>query len=90
MTQNEFKKVVVSLTIGAVMVLVILLSVMIYQLISIGVLKNEEAELEAKIQQYEVMIEQSGETLEARKTDWWIQRRAMEIGYVFEDDVPLN
>ena len=90
MKENEFKRVVVSLTVGAVMLLVILLSVMIYQLISIGILINQEAELEAKIQQYEVMIEESGETLEARKTDWWIQRRAMEIGYVFEDDVPLD
>ncbi len=90
MQENEFKKVVVSLTVGAVLLLVILLSVMIYQLISIAVLKKQEAELETKIQQYEIMIEESGETLDARKTDWWIQRRAMEIGYVFEDDVPLN
>ena len=90
MQENEFKKVVVSLTVGAVLLLVILLSVMIYQLVSIAVLKKEEAELEAKIQEYEIMIQESGETLDARKTDWWIQRRAMEIGYVFEDDVPLN
>ena len=56
MQENEFKKVVVSLTIGAVLLLVILLSVMVYQLISIAVLKKQEAELEAAIQQYEVMI----------------------------------
>ena len=90
MQENEFKKVVVSLTVGAVLLLVILLSVMIYQLVSIAILKKQEAELEEKIAQYEIMIEESGETLEARKTAWWIQRRAMEIGYVFKDDVPLN
>lgn len=90
MTENDFKKLVVSITVGAVLLLVILLSVMVYQLVSIGKLKSEEAELKAKIQEYQVMIDDTEDTIEARSMRWWIERRAREIGYVYEGDVPLE
>lgn len=90
MSESDFKKLVISLTVGAVMLLVILLSVMIYQLISISKLKAEEAELEAKITEYQVLIEDTEDTIEARSMRWWIERRAREIGYIYDGDVPLD
>ena len=72
------------------MLLVILLSVMIYQLISISKLKAEEADLEAKITEYQVLIEDTEDTIEARSMRWWIERRAREIGYIYDGDVPLD
>ena len=90
MSESDFKKLVISLTVGAVMLLVILLSVMIYQLISISKLKAEEADLEAKITEYQVLIEDTEDTIEARSMRWWIERRAREIGYIYDGDVPLD
>lgn len=90
MKENEFKKLVLSLTVGAVLLLVLLLFIMIYQLFSIRALKRQEAELESKIAEYELLIDNAEDTLEARQMRWWIERRARELGYVYVGDVTLD
>jgi hypothetical protein len=63
---------------------------MIYQLFSIRALKRQEAELESKIAEYELLIDNAEDTLEARQMRWWIERRARELGYVYVGDVTLD
>ena len=59
---------------------------MLYQLISIRPLRKEIAELENKIQEYNTLIMQGEDTLEVRSMRYWIERRAMELGYHFVDN----
>ncbi len=90
MDQTKFKRLVVSSTIGAVLLLFILLVIMVYQLIAIKVEQNNIAELERRITEYNVMIENGEDVLEARKELDWIVRRAYELGYQLDDDIALN
>ncbi len=87
MTESKFKRVVTAVTVGAVLLLVILLSVMIYQLISIGVKRKQIEELEYQIAVYEQMIEDGESETETRNQRWWIERRARELGYTLDSDL---
>ena len=89
MTEEKAKRLIISGTIGAVLLLFVLLSVMVYQLIAIRFEKKKEIELESKIAQYEQLIEAGEDTIEARSLRAWIEMRAREIGYVYDTDVKL-
>ena len=86
MTDSKLKRLIVAITVGAVMLLVILLSVMIYQLIAIGNKQKELAQLNAKIEEYKTLIENGEDTLEVRSTRQWIIREARQLGYIFDGD----
>ncbi|MBS1314523.1 MAG: hypothetical protein KH436_03605 [Firmicutes bacterium] len=83
MDQSKFRKIVIASTVTAVILLVTLLSVMVYQLVSIFTYKNAIAELEREIAAYEQMIDETGDTIETRSKRWWIERRARELGYIY-------
>ncbi len=86
MTESKAKRMIVALTVGAVLLLVCLLSVLIYQLIAIGKQEKELADLNAKIELYHQMIEDGEDTLEVRSTRQWIIREARQLGYIFDGD----
>lgn len=90
MTEQKSKRVIVSITAGAVVLLVILLCVLVYQLISIKNEKNNNKELESQIAMYEELTEAEKDTLLARKQRWWIERRARELGYKYDGDIDLT
>ena len=90
MEESKFKKLVVAGTVGAVLLAVILLFIMIYQMITIGLKKNQLDEYNEAIAQYEQLIQKGEDTLEARSTKAWIARRARELGYIYKDDVKLD
>ena len=83
MDQSKFRKIVIASTVTAVILLVTLLSVMVYQLVSIFTYKNAIAELEREIAAYEQMIDETGDTIETRSKRWWIEWRARELGYIY-------
>ena len=83
MDQSKFRKIVIASTVTAVILLVTLLSVMVYQLVSIFTYKNAIAELEREIAAYEQMIDETGNTIETRSKRCWIERRARELGYIY-------
>lgn len=89
MNENKFKKLVVSSTIGAVLLLFILLVVMVYQLIAISVEQKNIAHLEAEIVRLTELKENGEDVYEIRQLEDWVVRRAYELGYVFESDLPL-
>ena len=86
MTESKAKRMIVALTVGAVLLLVCLLSVMIYQLIAIGKQEKDLADINAKIELYHQMIEDGEDTLEVRSTRQWIIREARQLGYIFDGD----
>ncbi|MBE7089711.1 MAG: hypothetical protein E7362_02785 [Clostridiales bacterium] len=87
MTEEKRRRIKIATIVGAVLLLAILLTVMIYQWIAIGVKRRYIDELNAKIEYYIDIKDDADKVLEARDTKEWIERRARELGYVFKDDV---
>ena len=90
MTEAKAKRVIVASTVGAVLLLFILISVMVYGIIALNHERQKGRELEQKITEYNRLIKEGEDTLEARSLRAWIEMRARELGYVFESDVPLS
>ncbi len=90
MTQSKAKKVIISTTVGAILLLAILIFIMVYQIIAINVKKSEEQALNSAIAEYRVLIEKGEDTLDVRSKREWIIRRARELGMILPKDVPLN
>lgn len=86
MNEEKFKRVVIASTVGAVLLLVILISVLVYQLIAIGVQKKREEELVAKYEEYNKLTDEEKAKLEAVNSYWYIVQEAREMGYFFPDD----
>ena len=86
MTESKIKRLIVAATVGAVLLIVIHLTIMVYQLISASVEKKRIDEIDAKIVEYRALIEEGEETKEARSMRWWIEREARELGYVYDGD----
>ena len=84
MTEEKAKRNIIAFTVGAVLLLFILLSVMIYQLISIKIYKDRVAELDAEIAIYEQMLADGEDTLQSRRQWAWIEFRARELGLTKE------
>lgn len=86
MTEKKAKRVIVASTIGAVLLLFILVSVMVYQLVKISIEKKRYNELVSMCEEYKALNEEGKQTIEARSSYWWIVQRARELGYVFDGD----
>lgn len=85
-TEEKAKRLIVAGTVGAVLLLVILLSVMVYQLISISVKNSQIAIYNQKIAEYEALIAEGEETKEARSMRVWIEREARRLGLKYQND----
>lgn len=83
MTEEKAKRVIIATTVGAVLLLVILLAIMAYQMISIRVKENRIANLKSQIVKYETLIESGEETIEIRSMREWIEREARKLGYKY-------
>lgn len=83
MTEEKAKRVIVATTVGAVLLLVILLAIMAYQMISIKVKEERISHLKGQILKYEQLIEQGEETVEIRSMREWIEREARKLGYKY-------
>ena len=90
MDESKAKRLIVSCTVGAVLLAVILLSIMIYQLIAIGVKNNRIDDYKEQIKILDARIAASKEDLSAIKEREWIIYEARKLGYVFEGDNPLE
>lgn len=85
-TEEKAKRLIVASTVGAVLLMAILLMVMVYQLISIGVKNRDLARYNQAIAKYEALIKEGENTKEIRSTRQWIEREARRLGLVFEGD----
>ena len=86
MTEQKAKRLIVAGTVGAVLLIVVLLMVMIYQMIHITVYNRRIEEYNQKIAQYEQLIKDGEETKETYSLRWWIEREARRLGLVYEGE----
>lgn len=82
----RFERKVVAFTVGAVVLLALLVILMCYQLIKIGVQNNRLNQLKADIAALEQEYEKGEDTLEIRRKAAYIEMRARELGYRYVDD----
>ena len=90
MTEKKFEKIIVALTVGAVLLVMTLLTIMVYQLISISVAKKDSRELDAQIAEYNMLISVNEDIIEAHSKRLWIELRARQLGLVGANDIDLN
>ena len=82
--RNKIKKVDSRNYGRAVLLVVTLVSVMVYQLISIRVENNRIEKLEERITAYEQLIADGELTIEERSEYEWLVREARKLGYEFK------
>ena len=85
-SEARFERRVVAFTVGAVVLLALLIILMCYQLIAIGVKNNRVNQLKADIAALEQEYEKGEDTLEIRRKAAYIEMRARELGYRYTDD----
>lgn len=83
---SVFKRRVVAITVGAVVLLAVLIILMCYQLIKIGVERNKVNQLKSDIATLEQELENGEITLEIRRQYNYIEKRARQMGYHYVTD----
>ncbi len=86
MSGEKQKRLIIATTVGAVLLLVVLLCVMIFQIISLAVNNGKKSELKENIARLEQLIESADQSIEVRSERWWIEQRLRELGYVYPGD----
>ena len=84
MTEEKAKRMIVATTVGAVLLLVTLLAIMVYQMISIKIKENRINYLEEQIAKYNQLIDRGEETIEIRSMHEWIESEARKLGYNYK------
>ena len=85
-SELKFERRVVAFTVGAVVLLALLIILMCYQLIAIGVKNNRVNQLKSDIAALEQEYKEGEDTLDIRRRAAYIERRARELGYRYADD----
>ena len=86
-SEEKFKRIIVALTVGAVVLLSVLITLMCYQLIKIGVENRRKSEYSAKIAELKELSDKNDKELEYLRTNAAIERLARELGYHYSDDI---
>ena len=89
---NEAKKnrIIVASTVGAVLLVLILVFILTYQLIAIAIAKNVNEEYKLAEQKYIKNINEAELTIDQRNGRTWVVCRAKELGYILPDSKDLN
>jgi len=75
-----------AITVNVILLVAILTAVLIYQLITIGVLSGQRRELESKVNEYTEKLEQGEKDLEYLKSEQFLLDEALKLGYYFPED----
>ena len=90
MTESKFKKVVAASIVGAIMLIIILVTVIVYQVVTMsGYIKQRDSLIEG-IARLEQMIEDNASEEEIRTTKEWIEEQARKIGYKYPNDIIID
>ena len=82
MTEEKKQRLVAAATAMSVIVLFVLIVVLAYQLIAIGVRKKQKEALIAEKTRLEQEIADAAEGVELWQTEWKIEERARQLGYI--------
>lgn len=86
MPESKQKKIIMAATVTAVLLASILLVVMVYQLISMSVLKAKREKLRKEIAELSARIENLDESIEKYQDLAMLEKLARELGMYYEGD----
>lgn len=90
MEEQKLKRVRSALIVGSILLVLVLLSILIFQLVKI---KNERKELDflkEQISIYKTLTEDERKLLKNMETREWIEQTARELGLLLEGDYALD
>ncbi len=82
MTQEKMRKLITAIVVATTLLLVILLSVLIYQWITIGVQKKRIEKVRADIAYYEELNETAQNDLDYYSSDLYKKLEAFKLGFI--------
>ncbi len=90
MEEQKYKRVRNAVIFGAVLLVIVLLSILIFQLVKIKNDRKELQYLKEQIAVYRTLTEEEKDSLEAMNTREWIEQKARELGLTLEGDFALD
>ena len=84
MEEQKLKKIIAVSVSAAVILLVVLIAVMVYQMVLLGNGKKNVERLNAEIQTLEEQKEDLKKQIDIWQTDWKIDERARELGWLYD------
>ncbi len=90
MSEGKLKKMVVAIVVAGTLAVVFLFGVLLYQFISMGVGQSRIDSMQAQVSEYERLIAQLDEDLDAYTREEILEKLAREYGYIFPDDVTMG
>ena len=90
MEEQKYKRVRNAVIFGAVLLVVVLISILVFQLIKIRKDRQELEVLKEQISIYRALTAEEKETLGAMSTREWIEQKARELGLTLEGDFALD
>ena len=82
MTQDKMRKLITAIVVATTLLLVVLLSVLVYQWITIGVQKKRIAKIRADIAYYEQLNETAQNDLDYYSSDLYKKLEAFKLGFI--------
>ncbi len=86
MTEEKLRKVVTAITVAATTLFIILLAVIVYQVITISVLKNKEDRLTKENAKLEQVIEEGKLDAEYFESEIGLDWLAFQKGFIYSGD----
>ena len=86
MTGQKKKRALSALISGAIMLFTILVSILVYQLVSVVQKYNEIKRLDEEIYKIQVAIDSTRSEIESWGYAWKIEERARELGLYFDNE----
>ena len=90
MTERKFKRVVTASIVGAIMLIIILVSVILYQVITMSSYIRQRDELINEITRLERLIDENASEEEIRQSREWIEEQARKLGYKYPKDIIID
>ena len=84
MEEQKLKKIIAVSVSAAVILLVVLIAVMVYQMVLLGNGKKNVENLNAEIEMLEEQKEDLKKQIDIWQTDWKIDERARELGWLYD------
>ena len=86
MSEEKKRRVLSALVSGAIMLLFIMVTILVYQIVGIYTRKNRINALDAEIAELNEQIETTESSIDEWSQRWKIEQRARELGLIYEDD----
>lgn len=90
MTQEKQKKLIVSVTVGAIILLLVLVAMLTVILVKKSNMQKDIQILESKCDELQQLIDENAEIGKIMETKAWIEQYAREHGYYYDGDIVIG